>query len=325
MIIDTFIFNNEIDILKARLDYLKNHVDIFLIVESNTTFTGIKKNFILNKFINNNYKHLRSRIFVYENFKEVKDLSDIFSDWFPFSINSNAAKKIIDLNKKTSLNKSIALNETYQRELISIAINKFTINKDNIIILSDVDEIPNEAFIKEIKNINSNTLNYAQMNQYYYSMHYQSREKWIGSVALRQILIEEFSIYYLRFMIKHFEKFDIKHKIIRNSGWHFTSFGDQEMIKNKISSWGHWEFNTFLNRKLLNYRLNRCFDIFGRNKKIFYSKNIYSIPNEIKKHFLKRQYLNKFIKPNKFDYIFNTLIIFTDKIIRKVKIILKIQ
>ena len=43
MIVDAFIFNNEKDILKARLNYLNNHVDYFLIVESNSTFTGITK------------------------------------------------------------------------------------------------------------------------------------------------------------------------------------------------------------------------------------------------------------------------------------------
>ena len=44
MIVDTFIFNNEKDILKARLNYLNNHVDYFVIVESYNTFPGINKN-----------------------------------------------------------------------------------------------------------------------------------------------------------------------------------------------------------------------------------------------------------------------------------------
>ena len=37
-VFDCFIFNNEIDLLTLRLDYLKNTVDIFVIVESKLTF-----------------------------------------------------------------------------------------------------------------------------------------------------------------------------------------------------------------------------------------------------------------------------------------------
>ncbi len=40
---DCFIFHNELDLLKLRLDYLKNTVDIFVIVEAKLTFTNKEK------------------------------------------------------------------------------------------------------------------------------------------------------------------------------------------------------------------------------------------------------------------------------------------
>ena len=46
MIIDCFIFYNEIDLLKFRLEYLYNIVDYFVLVESTTTFAGNKKKII---------------------------------------------------------------------------------------------------------------------------------------------------------------------------------------------------------------------------------------------------------------------------------------
>ena len=63
MIIDAFIFNNEIDILKARLEYLENHVDYFVIVESNNTFTGKSKNLILKNLIKEKFDHLKKKDF----------------------------------------------------------------------------------------------------------------------------------------------------------------------------------------------------------------------------------------------------------------------
>ena len=56
------------------------------------------------------------------------------------------------------------------------------------------------------------------------------------------------------------------------------------MIKEK-SSWGHWELNTFLNKRFLLYRIKRCFDIFGRNKKILYIDKNFDLPKSINKIF----------------------------------------
>jgi hypothetical protein len=52
--IDTFIFFNEIEMLKARLEYLGPYVDYFVISEANTCFDSSKKDFVLtNKIIKN--------------------------------------------------------------------------------------------------------------------------------------------------------------------------------------------------------------------------------------------------------------------------------
>ena len=42
-IVDALTFNKELDLLEGRLEYLYNHVDYFLIVESNYTHTGKEK------------------------------------------------------------------------------------------------------------------------------------------------------------------------------------------------------------------------------------------------------------------------------------------
>ena len=42
-VFDCFIFHNELDILKLRIDYLKDTVDFFVIVESKLTFTNKEK------------------------------------------------------------------------------------------------------------------------------------------------------------------------------------------------------------------------------------------------------------------------------------------
>ncbi len=323
MIVDAFIFNNEFDILKARIDYLKDVVDYFVIVESNTTFTGNRKKLLSKRFIEINYLNIKSKFLIYENFKEIKTIEDLEKNDYPFKKRSEATKKLKEVNKSTSLKKKIALNETFQRELLNLAINKFIINEQAIIIISDVDEIPNYDFIEKIKNIENDKLYYAGMEQYIYSPFYKLEEKWIGSVSFRKNLINKKSIYYLRFMPKHFNVFDIDHKIIINSGWHFTSFGSLVMIREKINSWGHWELNTFINKLFLEFRINRCFDIFGRDKKIYYLKDIDKLPDLIMSKFLNKRYLNTFKKPNKLDIALNIFLVYFDRLLRRIKYFLK--
>ena len=314
MIVDAFIFNNEKDILKARLNYLDSYVDYFVIVESNNTFTGKNKKLILKDFIEKNFKHLQHKILILENKIKINCEADLFfKNKKILKENSPSLNRVLKMGYKASSKKEIALNETFQRELINIAINKFIKNKNAIIIISDVDEIPKLNFIKKLHSLKEDQVYYAEMKQYVYSTKFQLMEKWIGSVVLRKNLINKYSIYYFRFMLKHENKYRISYKVIPNSGWHLTSFGSIEMIKNKLSSWGHWELNTILNRIFLSYRIKRCFDIFGRNKKILYLNKKNDLPRLISENFSQKKYPNQFIKPNIFDLIFNRILITIDK------------
>ena len=323
MIVDAFIFNNEKDILKARLNYLNNHVDYFVIVESNSTFTGINKKLILKDFIEKNFKHLEHKILIFENKVKISCKADLlFKNKKILKENSPSLNRVLKMGDQAASKKEIALNETYQRELIKIAINKFIKNKTAIIIVSDLDEIPKVNYVKKLYSLKKDQVYYADMKQFVYSTNFQLMEKWIGCVGFRKSLINKYSIYYFRFMLKHQKSYLIPYKVIPNSGWHLTSFGSIEMIKRKLSSWGHWELNTILNRIFLSYRIKRGFDIFGRNKKILYLAKNSDLPKSIIKIFSNKKYPKEFIQPSFFDLIFNKILINIDKVIKLISLIL---
>ena len=48
-ILDVFLFYNELDLLKARLEYLGPIVDQFIISEANIDFSGKEKKFLLSQ------------------------------------------------------------------------------------------------------------------------------------------------------------------------------------------------------------------------------------------------------------------------------------
>ena len=49
MLIDSFLFFQEYDLLEIRLKYLYDHVDLFIIVESLQSFNGQEKKFNFEK------------------------------------------------------------------------------------------------------------------------------------------------------------------------------------------------------------------------------------------------------------------------------------
>ena len=105
---DCFIFNNETDLLDLRLNILNNYVDYFVIVESEETFTGLKKKLV----------------FDIKNYAKFKD-------------------KIIYavINKFPENFTSAWQNESFQRNyLLNLLDNA---NSEDFIMISDLDEIPN--------------------------------------------------------------------------------------------------------------------------------------------------------------------------------------
>ena len=62
------------------------------------------------------------------------------------------------------------------------------------------------------------------------------------------------------------------HNIIKvpHSGWHLSYFGDEEIIRDKLLSFSHNEYNTeiFTNTKYIKHKINMSTDLFERDSEI---------------------------------------------------------
>ena len=77
MIFDCFLFFQEINLLKIRINYLYELVDKFIIVEANESFTGNKKEFVFEKNLNI-FKDYIDKIYyfkIYDRHKDFKSLN----------------------------------------------------------------------------------------------------------------------------------------------------------------------------------------------------------------------------------------------------------
>ena len=260
MIIDSFLFFQELDLLEIRLEYLYPLVDHFIIIEARQSFKGNAKDYIFEKNINRYEKYL-DKIIHYK----VEDTHFSYNELIDFleESNSNVKKTISKFIKKHDYydkNNLSYILDSYHRECIHIALEQKCKDSD-IVLLSDLDEIPSFKIIKDFKKgkkLDGPTV-FIQ-HEFQYFLNNYAKSDWHGTIASPFSLIKKYSLNELRNNTK-------KLPSIINAGYHFTSIGNKQAIINKIESWGHQEFNNEIIKKNLEENIKNGKDIFYRLKR----------------------------------------------------------
>lgn len=234
-IYDAFLFFNELEILELRMNILNDVVDYFVVVESTKTFSSKPKELIFEKNKNLFEKFNEKIIHVViddtpDSFMEIKYIDNPKTDT---DILKNKILKHVDESPNWPRHETQWGVETYQRE--SIINGLINCNDDDIIIISDVDEIPNPDEIVNIKNINDDVFNFNQ-NMYYYYLNMLKEKNWSGPKACSYNKLKSISLNSLR-QNKHTTK------TISNGGWHFSFMGGETKVIEKIEAYSHQEFN----------------------------------------------------------------------------------
>jgi len=166
-IIDSILFFNELDLLELRLEELYDHVDIFLIVESDKTFTGKPKP-LFYKNNSNRFSKWSDKIHHYV----VDDMPISVSDTELTNFTIIESQKTIEFYR-----------EAHQRNSIGRALKELNITFDDIVIVSDVDEFPNTNIFK---NLNAN-LPYGpvvfKQKWLVWNIRLEKMHYWMGSTA----------------------------------------------------------------------------------------------------------------------------------------------
>lgn len=264
-IVDCFIFYNELEMLSYRLNCLAFCVDYFVIVESRYTHSGKEKEL----FFENN-KHL------FEEFNS--KIIHIIIDQLPYLYPN------IDYSKNQQWT-----NEHFQRNSIKNGVDKIVLNDEDIIIVSDLDEIPDFNLLSCVKNneIIINNIFSLEQDFYYYNLNSKIVNNWYCCKILSYKKYKELNLPFQ----------DIRHlncKNIRRGGWHLSYFGDKHFIQNKIQHFGHQEYNNdnYTNLETIDTRITNQTDLYGRENekivKIPIKSNTY-LPHHYEK------YLSKFV------------------------------
>jgi beta-1,4-mannosyl-glycoprotein beta-1,4-N-acetylglucosaminyltransferase len=204
-IIDCFIFYNELDLLNYRLNILNPVVDYFVIVESTHKHMGNETELLFNKNKS-----------VFDNFKD--KIIHIIVDDFPYKYPN------IDINQNQQW-----INENFHRNCISRGIELIKNKNDNdLIIISDLDEIPDPTTLLKIKNNEIKIdIHGFEMDCYYYNLNTKIMYMWFNSKIFT----------FNKYKNSNQSLTDIRMSntpSIKNGGWHLSYFGDSNFIQQKV-------------------------------------------------------------------------------------------
>ena len=239
-IYDCFQYFNEDHLVDLRLNILDKYVDYFVISESTKTHQGKSKN--LNFNLN--------------NFPKFKDkIKLLIADY----------DKNITFEKHTGGESPI---EQHQRNFLINGIKDAS--PEDLIILSDTDEIPDMTKIDQIKE-NKRYIAFCQkMFMYKLNLQNLNESNWIGSKITKKKYISSMqNLRNLKFKNYPFWRFDKRNLQIIEGGWHFSFLKTPDQILEKIKSFSHGEFydekisKDEIEKKIIENRdiFNRGFDL----------------------------------------------------------------
>ena len=248
-IVDCFMFYNELDVLEIRLKELYDVVDAFVIVEATHTHNVMNPKEKPLYYLENKArfeKYNDKIVHVVTNFKEnypfAVHIKGVHDSWF---------------------------REIYQRECIRYGLQALSLDDSDIILVSDVDEIPKRDIVAGFRRFEPRIrqgITYSlEMSLYYYSIEYTTPRKWYHAKVMTYKTAREYKLLSAA-RITHLSQRGFMPQIIRpyivnvipSAGFHLTYFGGVDALKTKVESFA--ESVEYTKDKKDIEHLRRCHD-----------------------------------------------------------------
>jgi beta-1,4-mannosyl-glycoprotein beta-1,4-N-acetylglucosaminyltransferase len=219
MLIDSFQFFNERELVELRVKYLNEVVDYFVVIEADITHQGKKKDWNFPDILKNELKEFSKKIQYHQlkiDTEKIKNEESFIIE----DLKGDDAWRI----------------ENFQRNYTKTVCKKFSDN--DILIISDVDEIPSKEKLKFILSSDFEKISPIAMEQHLFHIdcNYLRKESWRGSIVTTIKICNAYSPH-------QFRRYRNKISHFTDSGWSFSSFGGVKKIKEKFEAFAHKEYN----------------------------------------------------------------------------------
>ena len=270
MIYDCIPFFNELDILKLRMQILSPYVDRFVLEESTVTFSGEPKEMI---------------------FAKHRDMFREFEDKIRYVAVDNSPMSGVTTHER----------DKFQKNQLIRAMSDA--KPDDIVIFSDVDEIPNPKVLEKIvREFDAGKIYHLAQRMFYCFLNMEEisgnllsitgefrgveRKQWLGTKICSFRNLPGEGIVFLREVSPD----DPRSVRVADGGWHFGYMGgdgERDVAKRigvKVQAAAHQEYNK---SRYLNEAVDRLLcgeDIFDRNAKFVRVPIDDSYPEYLREH-----------------------------------------
>ena len=258
---DCFQYFNEDHMVDLRLHILNKYVDFFVISESTKTHQGEDKKLNFNL---RNFKKFENKIKYV-----IADYNSDYNNGVNFS-NHKGGESQIEKHQRNSINNGIK-----------------NAHDNDLIILSDSDEIPDLTKLNQIKKTSKFTAFSQMMFMYKLNLQNLDESNWIGSkICFKKHFPGAQKLRDLKFKNYPIWRIDKYNQQIISGGWHFSFLQSPRDIVRKIKSYSHGEFNTQENtdENIIEKKILQNKDIFDRGFKLKKIKIDSSFPEYIVKN-----------------------------------------
>lgn len=206
MVYDIVSYNGEQEMLDIRIQILSPYVDRFIVVEADTTFSGVLKTLT--------YKNTNPKVTYHVISSEMDDKQTV---------------KMAILSSNTGAGEHYWVREFVQKEKIKDAL--IGLHDEDICFVSDVDEIWNPEILPLVQG--DDVYKPKQDLTYIYYLNQRTKEDWTyftGTIVTKYKNIKNECLNHLRTHSKNTYTF------IENGGWHFNALGGMDK---KIEAFKH--------------------------------------------------------------------------------------
>jgi len=229
-IYDCFLFDHELDMLNLRLHEMGDIVDHFILIESRQSHTGKDKELYFQK-----HKDLFSE-FSHKIEHIVIDLpNEILYEPYPLGD-----------SEEDNLNK---FRENYNRNAIKDALEKINPNDDDIVLISDVDEVWDDDILRRLKNndVEFDTFKTILQRWHYWSFKWDFENMtWPGPAFCRWSYLKTTTPQKIRNL-----RYGQETHLRDVNGWHLSWFGSVECNMHKLKNTHHQELNKYTEHEVL--------------------------------------------------------------------------
>ena len=213
-IIDSFIFYRELNLLNMRLHELNDEVDYFILVESRKDFRNEKKDL--------HYEQNKDK------FSKFGDkIIHVIVDELPQSpkvMYDPSGTLIEDINEEYGM----WLREHFLRNKIMEGVNRLELSDEDIVIISNVDEIPDPKDLRALREKPTDKKAKTVVHKHFYYNFSHHVGNWRGSIVV------PFSLLRLRPPQWFKIRWSLFGKI--RGGWHCAFFGISELVFDLIET-----------------------------------------------------------------------------------------